>query len=83
MGETQVINLVGKQEGQTTCYGVVLLKNLSWPGAYTVGYSGGWVNVYVGYGHKVSQVSFNPSQPKDLAVEGEDRKEYSEPNPSK
>jgi hypothetical protein len=47
--------LVGKQEGQTAIYGVTLLKNLVWPGACTVGYRGGWTNIYIGYGHRISQ----------------------------
>lgn len=54
-GQSISINLIGKQEGQSVIYGVVLLKNLVWPGASTVGYRGGWTNIYVGYGHKISQ----------------------------
>jgi len=49
------VSQVGKQEGTTLIYGVTTLKNLVWPGAATVGYRGGWVNIYVGYGHRVSQ----------------------------
>lgn len=81
MGETQTIGAFERQ--LQTVYGVACLKNLTWPGAVTVGYSGGWVNIYVGYGQKVVQSSFVPIQPKDIAVEGEDRTEYREPNPSK
>ena len=47
-----------------------------------MGYSGGWVNIYIGYGQKIIQASFNPVQPKDIAVEGEDKQEYRKPNPS-
>lgn len=49
------MNLIGKQEGQTALYASVLLKNLVWPGAFTVGYKGGWANIYVGYGQRISQ----------------------------
>ena len=35
VGETQQFNLVGKEEGVTS-YAVVVLKNLRWPGNYTV-----------------------------------------------
>ena len=82
-GETVPINLIGKQEGQTAVYGVALLKNLSWPGACTVGYKGGWANIYIGYGHRVSQENNIIKDFKDVAVEGEDIQERSEPNPSK
>jgi hypothetical protein len=47
-------------------YSVALLKNLNWPGSYTVGHSKGWVNIYIGYGHKLLQASFTPVSPKDL-----------------
>jgi len=49
------VSLVGKQEGQSAVYACVLLKNLVWPGAATIGFKGGWTNVYVGYGQRVSQ----------------------------
>lgn len=32
-GDTQQFNLVGKEEGNVGTYGVVALKNLTWPGA--------------------------------------------------
>lgn len=32
-----------------------MLKNMSWPGAATVCYRGGWINIYVGYGHRETQ----------------------------
>ena len=54
-GETIPVNLIGKQEGQTAIYGTVLVKNLSWPGAATVGYKGGFSNIYIGYGHRANQ----------------------------
>lgn len=73
-GETQTISAYGKDN--QTIYGVACLRSLTWPGATTVGYAGGWVNIYIGYGQKVTQASFIPLQPKDLAVEGEDRHEY-------
>ena len=36
MGDTQVFNLVGKEDGNSTSYSVVILKNYRWPGNYTV-----------------------------------------------
>lgn len=49
------MNQIGKQEGTSLIYGVACLRNLVWPGAVTVGYRGGWTNIYVGYGHRLSQ----------------------------
>lgn len=49
------VSLIGKQEGQNAVYGVALLRNLSWPGSATVGYRGGWTNIYIGYGHRSTQ----------------------------
>lgn len=57
-GETVPVNQIGKQEGTSVVYGVAVLRNLVWPGAVTVGYRGGWTNIYIGYGHRISQ-SFN------------------------
>jgi hypothetical protein len=54
-GETVPVNQIGKQEGQSVVYGVAVLRNLVWTGAVTVGYRGGWVNIYIGYGHRLSQ----------------------------
>ena len=31
-GNTQLFNNVGKDEGTTSCYGLVSLKNPHWPG---------------------------------------------------
>ena len=72
-GETVPINLVGRQEGQSAIYGVAALKNLSWPGAYTIGYKGGWANVYIGYGHRISQENVLVKELNDLAIEGQDQ----------
>lgn len=49
------MNQIGKQEGTSLIYGVACLRNLVWPGAVTIGYRGGWTNIYVGYGHRLSQ----------------------------
>lgn len=54
-GESIPVSLIGKEEGQSTVYGVSVLKNVSWPGATVVCYRGGWANIYIGYGHKETQ----------------------------
>ncbi len=54
-----------------------------WPGAVTVGYRGGWTNIYVGYGHRLSLQYNAIREIKDVQVEAEDKTERPEPNPSK
>ena len=71
-GETVPVNQIGKQEGTSLIYGVACLKNLVWPGAVTVGYRGGWTNIYVGYGHRLSQQYNEIRELKDLQVEAQD-----------
>ena len=56
-------------------YGVTVLRNLVWPGAVTLGYRGGWTNIYVGYGHRTSQQNLLIRECKDLQVEGEEKGE--------
>lgn len=82
-GETVPVNQIGKQEGTTLVYGVTCLRNQVWPGAVTVGYRGGWTNLYVGYGHRLSQQNNTITELKELQVEAQDPVERSEPNPSK
>ena len=60
-----------------------MLKNLSWPGALTIGYKGGWTNIYIGNGHRISQENTLIKDCKDLAAEGQDIDERPEPNPAK
>lgn len=69
------------ESGAAKSYNAVLLKNLNWPGAFTVGHSKGWVNIYIGYGQKLLQGSFHPVSPKDISTEGVDKEEYPEPYP--
>lgn len=82
-GETVAVNQIGKQEGTTLIYGVSCLRNLVWPGAVTVGYRGGWTNIYVGYGHRLSLQYNAIREIKEVQVEAEDKNEKPEPNPSK
>jgi hypothetical protein len=48
-----------------------------------VGYRGGWVNIYVGYGHRLSLQYNAIRELKEVQVEAEERNERPEPNPSK
>lgn len=51
-----------KGEGQVS-YAVNVLKSIRWPGAITVSKGGKFTNVYVGYGVKRVDSSFNPTTP--------------------
>lgn len=82
-GETIPVNQIGKLEGTSLVYGVATLRNLVWPGAATIGYRGGWVNIYIGYGHRLSQQFNLIRELKELQVEAEEKTEKPEPNPSK
>ena len=67
----------GRLEGQNLIYGVAFLTNLSWPGSATIGYQGGWTNIYIGYGHKSTQELTIIKQLADLQLEIEDTNEHS------
>jgi len=67
-GNTQLFNNVGKDEGTTSCYGQVSLKNINWPGWLTVCNSKTFGSIYIGYGTKLTQAPFSPMGPEDLLV---------------
>ena len=67
-GETVPVNQIGKLEGTTLIYGVACLRNLVWPGATTICYRGGWSNIYVGYGHRLSQTYNAIRELKDIQI---------------
>jgi hypothetical protein len=68
VGSVQVYNNVGKDEGTTSCYGLVSMKNVNWPGWLTVSGLGMFDSVYVGYGWKATQGAFWPVGCEDLQV---------------
>jgi len=79
-GDNQIYN-TGKDEGPLS-YAAVSIKNLLWPGAYTVASVQGYVNIYVGYGLKLSTLTVDPFQPGDCKSEpGEEPLEFDEPYP--
>lgn len=70
VGSNQLFNNTGKDEGTTSCYAVVVLKNVNWPGWYTVSNMNMYDSVYIGYGIKATQPAFFPSGPENLMLEG-------------
>jgi hypothetical protein len=69
-GNSQVFNNVGKDEGTTSCYGLVTLKNPNWPGWVTVANMKSFASIYIGYGLKATQNALYPMSPEDLLMEG-------------
>lgn len=67
----------------TITYAVNVIKSIRWPGALTVCKGGKFTNVYIGYGVKRVDPSFNPTSPPAVDVEPVDPEEQSEPNPDK
>jgi hypothetical protein len=67
-GNAQLFNNVGKDEGTTSSYGVVVLRNPHWPGWHTVASSKEFGSIYIGYGLKSSQPPFHPIGPSDIAL---------------
>jgi hypothetical protein len=53
--------------------GVVTIRNLEWPGAYTVGWTNAplckYANIYVGYGNKYSPKVYTPPMPFPIMQE--------------
>ena len=64
----QLYNNVGKDEGSTSCYGLVTIKNINWPGWVTVTGLGIYDSIYVGYGYKATQPAFYPMGCDNLQI---------------
>jgi len=80
VGDPQVYNKPGEGGGQVS-YCVNVLRSLRWPGAVTVSKGGKFTNVYVGYGIKRGDQSFNPTDPPEVLKDPQDQPEQPEPTP--
>jgi radial spoke head protein 4A len=66
---------------------LAVLKSLLFPGAYTVAFNQKFVNIYVGYGHRVSSKTYSPPAPgavlgeQDIAAFVEEDDVLEDPNP--
>lgn len=58
-----------------------MVKSIKWPGAVTVCKGGKFTNVYIGYGIKRVDPSFNPTSPPGIDTEPSDPVEQAEPTP--
>ena len=55
-----------------------VIKSLRWPGALTVAQGGTFANIYVGYGLKRGDISFNPTEPPEVQKDPVDQYEQPE-----
>lgn len=60
-----------------------VIKSLRWPGAMTVAKGGKFTNIYVGYGLKKDNPSYNPTEPPLVMDDPDEEVEKEEPNPRK
>jgi len=68
-------------EGETVSYAVNVIKSLRWPGAVTVSKLGKHTSVYVGFGLKKGDPSYNPIEPPEVCADPDEEEEKPEPNP--
>ena len=81
VGDTQQYTEGG--EGDNISYAVNVIKSLRWPGSVTVSKGGKCTTVYVGYGLKKGDPSYNPIEPPEVCQDPEEEEEKPEPNPLK
>jgi len=60
---------------------VNVIRSLRWPGAVTVSKGGKCTSVYVGYGMKKGDPSYNPVEPPSVCADPDEVNEMPEPNP--
>ncbi|CAG9326440.1 unnamed protein product [Blepharisma stoltei] len=80
IGDNQVYGAKPPAEG-SVCYAANVIRNVRWPGSLTIHKGGAWVNVYIGYGVKRLDPTFNPISPPDVLPDPEDPVEQPEPTP--
>ena len=79
-GDLQQYNQLPPKEGTAT-YAVNVVRSLRWPGALTVAKGGKFTNIYVGYGLKRGDPSYNPTEPPEVQRDPTDQNEMPEPTP--
>ena len=67
---------------KTVCNGVVVVRSLTWPGAFSFYHCGEWKQIYVGNGHKYEQASsYFPVHPPMVLEDPEEFPLGPEPTP--
>ena len=59
-------------EGETISYAINVIRSLRWPGSVTVSKGGKCTTVYVGYGMKKGDSSYNPVEPPAVCGDPEE-----------
>ena len=72
---------IGADGENIASYCVNVLKSLRWPGAITVAKGGKFTSIYVGYGVKRGDPSYNPTEPPEVQKDPLDQAEMPEPTP--
>ena len=67
--------------GAVVCNGVVVVRSLQWPGAYSFFQNEAWHQIYLGTGHKFEQASFFPVNPPTVWDDAEELPLGPEPTP--
>lgn len=49
-----------------------MIRSLRWPGAITVAKGGKFVSIYIGYGLKKGDSSYNPTEPPEVQKDPQD-----------
>lgn len=79
VGDTQLYSEGG--EGENISYAVNVIKSVRWPGSVTVAKNGKCTTIYVGYGMKKGDPSYNPVEPPAVCADPDEDKEQPEPTP--
>ena len=65
----------------TLCNGVVVVRSLQWPGAYTFYQNGKQLSLYLGQGHKYELKTYFPVNPPTVLADPDEYGEGPEPTP--
>ena len=79
VGDTQQYTQEGA-EGENYTFAVNVIKSLRWPGAVTVSKAGKCTSVYVGFGLKKGDPSYNPCAPPNVCSDPSEINEMFEPH---
>ena len=80
VGDAQLFSDQGAEGGDPVSYAVNVIKSVRWPGSVTVSKGGKCTTVYVGYGLKKGDPSYNPTQPPNVCADPSEIAEMFEPH---
>jgi len=80
VGDTQQYSEGG--DAEVFNYAINVLRSTRWPGAVTVSKGGKHTSIYIGYGLKKGDPSYNPVEPPMVCADPDEELERPEPNPA-